>query len=67
MIKFDQKPAYKPKANKEDLNLNKKLGFENSQTRSASFRIRIQKQELSSESSSESSEIRRVKEELADC
>ena len=63
VIKLDQTPADKPKANKEDLNPNKKLGFENSQTRSESFRVRIQKQE----SSSESSEIRKVKEELADC
>ena len=51
MIKLDQTPAYEPKANKEDLNPNKKLGFGNSQTRSASWMIKIQKKEPSSESS----------------
>ena len=56
VIKLDQTPADKPKANKEDLNPNKKLGFENSQTRSESFRVRIQKKEFSSESS----EIKKV-------
>ena len=63
MIKLDQTPAYEPKANKEDLNPNKKLGFRKSQTRSASWKIKIQKKEPSSESS----EIRKAKEDLVRC
>ena len=63
MIKLDQTPAYEPKANKEDLNPNKKLGFRKSQTRSATWKIKIQK----NESSSESSEIRKAKEDLVRC